>query len=144
MDIKPRRIFRPLPRRYDDNCKDCGLAFYGFMVEDKIWKQAGYGRFDMACLPCLEKRLGRSITMEDFKIVPLNFMNVEGFATEDNYRKLYAKDGADYDKTKAEYFERCARLGLEPKWDTAAIQTTLRIAPMSESSRKSPSGQSEC
>lgn len=131
---------RPLPRRYHDddyNCKDCRLAFYGFMVSDELWKSGGCSPYDLVCRPCFEKRLGRPLTMEDFTLVPLNFMNVDGFDTEDNYRKLYAKDGHDYDKTKAEYLERCARLGLEPKWITAdgdsrtALSSTFRKGPLS-------------
>ena len=135
---------RPLPRRYRDedfNCRDCHLAFYGFMVHDSVWESAGYSPYDLACRPCLEKRLGRPLTMEDFTLVPLNFMNVDGFDTEDNSRTLYAKDGHDYDKTKAEYLERCARLGLEPKWITAdgdtreALSGNMRKGPINHAAK---------
>jgi hypothetical protein len=98
------------------NCKDCGQIDDSFMVEGPIWEAAGLQPRDIVCLSCLSQRLGRTLCMGDFKIVPLNFMNLPGFSTEENYRKLYAKDGLDYDQTKTEYFERCARLGLEPHW----------------------------
>ena len=103
-----------------------------FMVHDEIWFQAGYQKEDIACLPCFEKRLGRKVTHDDLRLCPLNFMEIPGFNTEENYRKMYAQDGQDYDKTKAEYFARCEKLGVEPKWVTF------------ESSQTPQSDQSEC
>jgi hypothetical protein len=87
-----------------------------FMVHNHIWLSTGFRPRDVVCQPCLEKRIGRKLTLEDYTICPLNFDQVPGFGTDDNYRKLYAADGLDYDKTKAEYFERCERLGIENRW----------------------------
>ena len=105
---------------------DCGARdFDAYMVHDSIWRGAGLKPRDCACQPCLEKRIGRLLTFDDYTICGLNFMCVPGFATEDNYRKLYAQGGLDYDKTKAEYEERCAQLGLESHWTTSESSQTL-------------------
>ena len=59
-------------------CKDCGrntmaLKEY-YMVKDHVWNQAGGGK-GMLCVDCLEKRLGRQLTPEDFidAIINTNF-----------------------------------------------------------------------
>jgi hypothetical protein len=95
-----------------------------FMVHDPIWDSANYGPHDIACQSCLERRIGRKLTMEDYTVCPLNFMTVPGFTTDDNLRKLYAQDGMDYDKEKAAYLERCERLGLKPLWFTSESSRT--------------------
>jgi len=87
-----------------------------FIVHDELWLSAGYNRHDLACQSCFEKRIGRKLTMEDLTFCALNFMCIPSFNTEENFRKLYAAGGMDYDKEKAAYFERCERLGLEPHW----------------------------
>jgi len=116
------------------SCKDCGCDFDGYIVWDSLWTAAGLKYDDNCCRPCLAKRLGRPLTNSDYDFVPLNFMTVEGFDTENNYRQLYAKEGLDYDKEKAEYMERCARLGLEPKW-------TLSPSPASRGPFSAPQGR---
>jgi hypothetical protein len=96
------------------------------MVHDSLWKSAGLGARDFICRPCFEKRIGRPLDLDsDLTLCPLNFYQIDEFGTEDRYRKLYAQSGLDYDKTKAEYFERCARLGAEPRWRTAETQAVI-------------------
>lgn len=65
-------------------CRDCGtdtfvaLGEYSYMVTSPVWKAAcpeenGDGTLFL-CVACLERRLGRELTAEDFKSdVPLNF-----------------------------------------------------------------------
>lgn len=96
------------------------------MVHDSLWKLAGLSPRDIVCRPCFEVRIGRPIDLDtDLTLCILNFDQIEEFGTEDRWRKLYAQGGLDYDKTKAEYFERCARLGLEPRWRTAGTQVVI-------------------
>jgi hypothetical protein len=57
-------------------CAGCGIAtgfneFY--MVKDRVWAQACGGRHTAyLCIGCLEKRLGKTLSRNDFKKVPLN------------------------------------------------------------------------
>jgi len=54
------------------DCVDCGMdtgkkgEYY--MVHDKIWMLSGLGSYNskMLCLNCLEKRIGRPLTKDDF------------------------------------------------------------------------------
>jgi hypothetical protein len=43
-----------------------------YMLKDRIWKRINPLVDGMLCLPCAEKRLGRSLRHMDFKNVPLN------------------------------------------------------------------------
>ena len=54
-------------------CAVCG-AFPpdAYMVRDDVWQAAGLAPKDHACLPCLERRLGRPLTIDDFAPVPIN------------------------------------------------------------------------
>ena len=56
-------------------CTDCGVntraAREVYMVEVALWKAHGAGR-GFLCVGCLEGRLGRKLTVEDFKLCPLN------------------------------------------------------------------------
>jgi hypothetical protein len=58
-------------------CIDCKADIYTireyFMVTKKVWKASGL-KYDggMLCVGCLEKRIGRELTQEDFPVVPLN------------------------------------------------------------------------
>ena len=101
-------------------CLDCRSADYGqFMVHDSVWAASGADRHAILCRSCLERRLGRLLTHDDFTLAPLNFQHVEGFDTERNLRRLFESHGVDYDAVRAEYMERCARLGFEPRGTTA-------------------------
>jgi|SRR6185369_3854360 len=54
-------------------CKRCGKIADSYMVEDSVWKdEAKLAHRDNACLKCLEHILGRHLTMQDFKDVPIN------------------------------------------------------------------------
>lgn len=58
----------------DIPCIDCGekdIEYY--MVTDKVWKKAGFETSKgIICIDCIEKRLSRKLTKDDFKNVPLN------------------------------------------------------------------------
>jgi hypothetical protein len=58
-------------------CADCGVGTFTlgeyYMVRDDVWEQAWVGRraawqkdFEMLCIGCLEARIGRTLTSEDF------------------------------------------------------------------------------
>jgi len=45
------------------------------MVEHHVWVSAMHAGFaHFLCIGCLENRLGRKLTPDDFSLVPLNFM----------------------------------------------------------------------
>lgn len=60
------------------NCKDCkihtGKAEEYYMVTDSIWNQYG-ARSGMLCIGCLEKRMGRQLTPNDFPEAIINDPN---------------------------------------------------------------------
>jgi hypothetical protein len=67
----------PEPWRETSECVDCrrNAVQLGewYMVHDDVWKAAGMETFGGAlCIGCLEERLGRHQTADDFKDVPLN------------------------------------------------------------------------
>jgi hypothetical protein len=109
------------PRDY--TCKDCRQEHDTYIVFDSVWKAARLFPREFCCRACLEKRIARRLTNDDYTFCPANFDTVEGFDTEENYRKLYAQGGLDYDKCKAEYLQRCANLGVEPRWDVSTPMT---------------------
>lgn len=56
------------------DCTACTLCVYEYyMVTDQVWKLTGLRGYDgMLCIGCLEQRLGRLLTREDFTDVPIN------------------------------------------------------------------------
>ena len=62
-----------LPRFF---CMDCDADTYVsqqyYVLKDRLWKRINPSIDGMLCLPCAEKRLGRSLTRRDFKNVPNN------------------------------------------------------------------------
>lgn len=53
-------------------CMDCRQADpMSFWVEDDVWQAAGLNR-GIICIPCFETRVGRKLTIQDFKPVPMN------------------------------------------------------------------------
>ncbi len=56
-------------------CKDCSIEIFVdvnmVMIKDEIWKQICDKTEDAYCDCCMEKRLGRKIVIEDFKISSL-------------------------------------------------------------------------
>lgn len=60
------------------NCLDCkkscdrdGLNEY-YMVQALVWIEAHPHRKGMLCIGCLEQRLGRRLTPDDFTSAPIN------------------------------------------------------------------------
>jgi hypothetical protein len=62
-------------RKLNYNCADCGVhtrhAREYYMVENALWKAHGAGR-RLLCIGCLEARMGRQLTRDDFKLCLLN------------------------------------------------------------------------
>ncbi len=59
-----------------DNCDECGARVYDdYMLKDEVWKLTGL-RFGpgggVLHLPCVEKRIGRSLTIDDFAPYSVN------------------------------------------------------------------------
>lgn len=57
-------------------CEDCGectncMNEY-YMVHESVWLEANPVDYGMLCIGCLEQRLGRLLTKDDFSAVPLN------------------------------------------------------------------------
>jgi hypothetical protein len=47
-------------------CIDCGWILDHDMVFDDVWSQAGLAGPEHCCLGCLERRLGRPLSVDDF------------------------------------------------------------------------------
>jgi len=70
----------PLPRPVrdlsDPECLDCGRdtvelgEFY--MLHDQVWLEANPADEGMLCFRCVQTRLGRGLTADDFIDVPVN------------------------------------------------------------------------
>lgn len=60
------------------HCLDCGASTAEdglneyYMVQAAVWHAANPGRKGMLCIGCLEARLGRRLTPEDFTSAPIN------------------------------------------------------------------------
>lgn len=48
-------------------CDGCGETIREYAAEDSTWRAAGLTLTSNVCLPCLRKRLGRPLTLFDFK-----------------------------------------------------------------------------
>lgn len=61
-------------------CHDCGLDVadsgdYWYMVWDEVWAETGLDPDDgFLCVPCIERRLGRALTPDEFNDAPINRM----------------------------------------------------------------------
>lgn len=55
-------------------CMDCGCGTRSeyYHVHDRVWVQANPAIDGMLCIGCLESRLGRQVTREDFSDAPIN------------------------------------------------------------------------
>lgn len=51
-------------------CFDCGKYSDSPMLKNDIWDLTGLDRKKLLCLDCLEKRLGRMITLDDLNWSP--------------------------------------------------------------------------
>jgi hypothetical protein len=81
----PQRL-RRRPPLCTTNCVDCGIgtitAKEFYMVKDDVWEQAWHGRRkwwyrkvygqEVLCIGCLEERIGRTLTKDDFTDAPVN------------------------------------------------------------------------
>lgn len=63
----------------DFKCVDCSTNTHAideyYMVKDPVWKEAGMTK-GMLCIGCLETRLRRELTFEDFTPAPINLVGV--------------------------------------------------------------------
>lgn len=68
-------------------CVDCKCVVEGFMVHDELWQSAFYSKKELACIACLEKRLYRPLTVNDFtkSIININIFRAYrmGFAARE-------------------------------------------------------------
>ncbi len=67
-------------------CRDCGIdttprdgegnphvsGWEWYVVRDEVWKQATSDERGILCIGCLEERLGRQLTPQDFADLPIN------------------------------------------------------------------------
>jgi hypothetical protein len=57
-------------------CLDCEVDTFEidelYVVTDELWARVNPGKGGMLCIGCLEKRLGRELTPDDFPSLPLN------------------------------------------------------------------------
>lgn len=69
---------KPLDRRLFE-CMDCAActncAYEYYMVTDRVWRLANPKDRGMLCIGCLESRLGKLLTSDDFTDCPLNAIN---------------------------------------------------------------------
>lgn len=59
------------------NCLDCGVSTLEngeyYMVTDEVWlEEVAAIDSGMLCIGCLEERLGRRLTKDDFILAPIN------------------------------------------------------------------------
>jgi hypothetical protein len=59
-------------------CVDCGSSHDYYVVADDTWEAAALDPDAFCCLPCLERRLGRPLTIGDFTLAPVNRLAYAG------------------------------------------------------------------
>jgi hypothetical protein len=57
---------------FERGCADCGRKDDWYTVHNRVWAKAGLDPDALCCLGCLEKRLGRPLTIRDFPTVMIN------------------------------------------------------------------------
>ncbi len=63
-----RRMFWPgMAKDWSFACGDCRERFDFFMAKDSMWASAGLKHEHNVCPSCLGKRLGRQLTIEDYR-----------------------------------------------------------------------------
>jgi hypothetical protein len=71
-------------RRPDTRCRDCrahtlstkhGVPSEYYMVDDRVWLDAGMEHHGFLCIGCLETRLGRRLHCADFTDAPINSLD---------------------------------------------------------------------
>ena len=74
------------------NCKDCGVDTQDigewYMVKDEVWAAVWPKRSkrEFLCIGCLEIRLGRRLTSDDFTDAPINEFKENAFGIERSER----------------------------------------------------------
>lgn len=73
--------FNRVPEHTSHYCRDCGAYTEYCVVEDWVWANIHKPQdSDIALCPhCMEKRLGRKLTLKDLKEVPCNAPYFIGF-----------------------------------------------------------------
>lgn len=76
-DIHHKRTLKAGHRSLSDfDCLDCKTPYLHctpYMVHRDIWKLSGLGSRDgCLCIPCLEARIGRKLTIHDFTSAAIN------------------------------------------------------------------------
>jgi hypothetical protein len=59
-------------------CKECGCLDSGYMVKSELWEANFPGR-GIVCMDCFEKKLGRSLTIDDLTDAPINYSLFQGY-----------------------------------------------------------------
>jgi hypothetical protein len=74
-EIRDRAIALLIPEP-EDLCLDCGRDTidigHDYMLHDELWISINPGDDGKLCLTCVEKRLGRRLTKDDFSNWPIN------------------------------------------------------------------------
>ncbi len=55
-------------------CTFCHAFSEGYMLEDKVWEEAGLAKNEMVCPHCVEIQLGRPLQITDFTNACINTM----------------------------------------------------------------------
>lgn len=70
------QIFADMARTACQDCMvDTIVTRNYYMVHDRVWRKAHPKGRGMLCLPCLQARLGRKLTSQDFTDAPLNIIH---------------------------------------------------------------------
>lgn len=82
--VKTCNTYLQVPEKDYFFCRDCTQYHEICMVEDYIWKQiVGKQKEDITlCFPCMERRLGRKLTLKDLQHVSSNAPYFIGFQME--------------------------------------------------------------
>lgn len=119
-------------------CDRCEGHNEPYMLVQSVWEQAGFGKRDRVCVACVEEKLGRQLTLEDYNHSPLNLPIFYGALSVDPSNeelketiakvKIYARKA--YDKHRAMIKNRALR------WDN--LPCVIPFPPVN----KSPDGLS--
>lgn len=79
--IIKRNIIDNSKKRDYCTCESCGEKDplnpnHDYMVTKQVWDEAGFGKFNIVCVNCLEYWIGRTLTENDFKDIPLNASHI--------------------------------------------------------------------